>query len=262
MTWIASGTAMTSAVMGGTAATAGGLGALGTMGALGGTMAGTVGAAGAGAAGAVGAGVGGGALTGVAAELGGGAAAAAGGAGAANTAATANALGAIQGGTTGSLTAPTGYDAILTPLQAQGSATPGLGAPNPAGVAGPGGPAAPTTATGAPGTPTGATPNGPTQLEQSMAQAKTGQGGFNPEAKPDAVAPGGNPSRPGLTKEQTQLLSQMVKGTNSGQSQPKTVHASNAPAPAHVQMKMNDLSAGQVSSAQRPSLAQLIYGRR
>ena len=197
------------------------------------------------------------AAAGEAGALGAGAAAtgaeAAAAAAAAETAAGASGLTGLAGGATA---APGGYASILEPLggMTQGIGSGLTGAADPAIAAGSlgGAPASalPLGMTSAPGLPTGAQPLG-TGLSGTGMMAEMPGAGL-------AAAP--TVAKPGLTGDQMAKLSKMMEEQTQEQQPRAPAAPSGGASPQNRAPQMKALETPGVSA--RPSLAQLLYGRK
>lgn len=164
--------------------------------------------------------------------------------------AAANAAGAAGlAGTTGAAAAPSGYASILQPL---GSGMSGLA--DPAVAAGSLGgnvvPALPLGMTSAPGVPGGA---------QALGTGLSGTGAFA-EMPGAGLAAAPQLAKPGLTAEQMGKLGKMMTDQTQGQPQQRAPAAGGGAAPQNRAPTMKAVETPGVAA--RPSLAQLLYGRK
>ena len=172
---------------------------------------------------------------------------------AAETAAGASGLTGLAGGATA---APGGYASILEPLggMSQGLGSGLTGAADPAIAAGSlgGAPASalPMGMTSAPGLPTGVQPLGTGLSGTGMMAEMPGTG--------LAAAP--SVAKPGLTGDQMSKLSKMMGDQTQDQQQRAPAAPSGGASPQNRAPQMKALETPGVSA--RPSLAQLLYGRK
>lgn len=186
-------------------------------------------------------------------------AAAAGAGTVANTAATDAALTGMAGGTPGAA-APTGWEAIINPMNTQtagAAGMPGAGTQIPQGAMLngqilPGGMSVPTPTTTLNGAPAAAN-----MSAAPGSQAFTGGTAAQGAIADAAAVPA---TKTGLTLQQAQALSKLVN-PGGNQAPAPAGSAGHAAAPQRSNLQMANLSAGQIPIGPRASLSQLLYGR-